>query len=96
MQIKTIYECPRCEEIIPGETKPEHCPECGADLMDTEEELRGYSYPVTMTEQHIKFKEDALFYDALIMMPITKANDIMNDALFLMETIAAKNVPVSG
>jgi hypothetical protein len=90
--IKTLYQCPRCSEGITATQRPKHCPNCKYDFG---EGASNYNYPLTLSEQHMRLQKRDEYHDALIAMPITKANSVMNDALNIVQVLPAKNVPVS-
>lgn len=95
--IKGIYECPKCHEPISSSQRPDFCPSCHYDFSEVED-LKHYRYPLTLTEQNAKLDDgrgSRLLYDAVIDMPIDKAKDMLNDAFFILQTISAKNTPVS-
>jgi hypothetical protein len=94
-KIKSVYQCPRCQESLTASERPEHCPKCGFEF-DSAAETATYVYPRTLSEQHEQLADVAAFTDACLAMPITKANDILNDALTVIRTLPAKNVAVSG
>jgi hypothetical protein len=92
--IKTIYECPHCHETLTASRRPEKCPnpKCGYDFGEA---LMEYKYPVTLQEQFERMKSKHAHLDSVIAMPIEKSMFMMNDALNIIETVSAKNVPAS-
>lgn len=92
--IKTLYECPHCKETLTASRRPEKCPnpKCGYDFGEA---LNEYKYPVTLGEQLERMLTKQVHHDAVIAMPIEKANFMMNDALNIIQTIPAKNVKAS-
>lgn len=91
--IKSIYQCPRCEESMTVDTgRPKNCPGCGYEFSAA---VLGYKYPLTMHEQHEKLQKDAEHRQALLDMPIDKANSIMNDSLNIMQVLPGKIVTKS-
>lgn len=88
--IKSLYQCPRCEEgMTVDKGRPKNCPGCGYEFSDA---VLGYKYPLTMHEQHEKLRKDAEHRQALLDMPIEKANSIMNDSLNIMQILPGKIV----
>jgi hypothetical protein len=90
--IKSIYECPHCHAPLTASRRPDKCPACGYDFGEA---INEYKYPVTLHEQYERLQTKIAHCDAVLNMPIEKANHIMNDALNIIETIAAKNVRAS-
>jgi hypothetical protein len=88
VNIKQIYTCPQCGESITSTKRPDHCPKCNYSFG---EEGVEYKLPLTMNEQRSKFQDDRDFYEAILTMPLEKANNIMNDALNIAELLPAKN-----
>jgi hypothetical protein len=93
-RILNTYECPHCSEPLISSKRPDKCPnpKCGYDFGEA---INEYKYPVTLREQLERMLTKAAHHDAVIGMPIVKANFMMNDALNIIETIAAKNVKTS-
>lgn len=92
--IKQLYECPHCHETLTASRRPDKCPniKCGYDFGEA---INEYKYPVTLREQLERMLSKQAHYDAVLAMPIEKANFMMNDALNIIETIPAKNVKAS-
>lgn len=92
--IKQIYECPHCHETLTASRRPDKCPnpKCGYDFGEA---INEYKYPVTLREQFERMQSRHAHLDAVIAMPVEKALFMMNDALNIIETIPAKNVPAS-
>lgn len=91
-KIQNAYECPHCHNTLLDSKRPITCPACSYDFG---EEAVDFKYPVTLTEQQERLQRKLGFYDAVLEMPIIKANSIMNDALNIIETISAKNCSIS-
>lgn len=92
--VKQCYECPHCHEPITASRRPEKCPnpKCGYDFGEAANE---YKYPVTLREQLERMNSKNAHLDAVIAMSVDKALFILNDALNILETVSAKNVPAS-
>jgi len=90
--VKTVYECPHCEAPLTSPKRPDKCPACGYSFGEA---IMEFKYPLPLSEQMERIQNAPQLYQAILDMPITKANFIMNDALNIIETISAKNVPVS-
>lgn len=92
--IKQLYECPHCHETLTASRRPDKCPnpKCGYDFGEA---INEYKYPVTLREQLERMLSKHAHYDAILAMPIEKANFMMNDALNIIETVPAKNVKAS-
>lgn len=90
--IRTLYECPHCENQLLDSKRPEKCPACGYSFGEPGDEFK---YPVTLSEQLERIKNTKAHYRSILNMPIDKANNIVNDALNILETIPAKKVPTS-
>lgn len=90
--IKQIYECPHCNAPLTASRRPEKCPACGYDFGEA---ISEYKYPLTLREQFERMQTKQTHHDAVIAMPIEKANFVLNDALNIIETLPAKNVRAS-
>lgn len=90
--IKAIYECPHCHAPLTATKRPDKCPACGYDFGEA---INEYKYPVTLHEQYERMQSRVAHHDAVIAMPVEKANHIMNDALNIIQTIPVKNVRAS-
>ena len=90
--VKTVYECPRCEAPLIGDKRPDECPVCKFSFGEA---TLVYKTPMPLSEQRVRLKNDGKFYEAILDLSIEKANDILNDALNIVETLPAKNVKVS-
>src|SRR5271157_5203577 len=90
--VKALYECPHCHETLTASRRPEKCPGCGFDFGEA---INEYKYPMTLREQLERMNTSHAHYDAVLAMPVEKAQFIMNDAINIIETLPAKNVRVS-
>jgi hypothetical protein len=93
-QIKNIFQCPRCDHDITSIGTTTSCPSCGLPLGNSH--VDPYTPPYTFTEQHTKLEDTEQYVKTLTDLNINKANNIVNDALTIFETIAGKNTSVSG
>lgn len=90
--IKQVFECPHCQASLIGPNRPQTCPACKYDFGEA---TGDFKYPLTLSEQQERISNKIMHYEAILDMPVIKANFIMNDALNIIETIAAKNVRAS-
>ncbi len=90
--VKNVFVCPRCEEGITAEKRPAKCPSCKFDFSAG---VRGYVPPITYAEQLEKLQDPRGHTEALLGIDINKMNDMLNDALNIVETLPAKKVKVS-
>lgn len=90
--IKNVYVCPRCDEGITADRRPSRCPSC---KLDFSHQIYGYLPPLTMSEQFEKLKDPKVHTDAILALDVSKMNDMMNDALNIIETLPGKKVKVS-
>lgn len=92
-KIKLVYTCPRCEEGITAVSKPEICPGCGAKFPATGS--GGFMTPITITEQEARISDDIARTKFVLSLPLDTANNILNDALTIMQTLPGKKVKKS-
>jgi hypothetical protein len=92
-KIKNVYTCPRCEEGITSDEKPEKCPGCGAKFPALG--TSGFAEPVTISEQRQRLGDEVAHRRFVLSLKMEVANDIMNDALNIIQTIPVKKVPVA-
>jgi hypothetical protein len=85
--VREIYQCPKCEEHIVAAIKPKNCPACKYEFPDAS---GMYLPPLTFHEQHTKYADKDSLYDAILNLRIEKAEAIMHDALYIIETVAGK------
>ena len=92
--VKQCYECPNCKEPLIASRRPDKCPnpKCGYDFGEA---INEYKYPVTLREQYERMQSKNAHLDAVIAMSVDKGLFILNDALNIIETMPAKNVPAS-
>lgn len=93
VKIKNTYVCPKCEEGVTADEKPTHCPACRAKFPAPG--YAGFEDPVTITEQQERIKDEAAHMAFVVDLPVDIANNIMNDALNIIQTIPVKKVKVS-
>ena len=98
--IKLIYECPRCNESVIADSRPDTCPGCkfdfgGQGLVQTASPPDYYQIPYTLTEQHLRLQNTQAFNSFIMELPKDKANDILNDALSVIQLLAGKKAKVS-
>lgn len=95
--IKLIFECPRCKESIMASSRPDTCPACKYDFgsLLPPKEVNGYQLPYTLTEQHLKLQNSLAYNEFVMGLPIEKANDILNDALNIIQLLGGKKSSVS-
>lgn len=92
-KIKHVYTCPRCEESITADGKPKQCPGCNYYFPLIAD--GGFTIPNTITEQAERVPDSFAHRNFVLKLPISVANNIMNDALNVIETIPGKKVKVS-
>jgi hypothetical protein len=92
-KIKHIYTCPRCEESLTADEKPKQCPACQYHFPLVDD--GGFTIPNTITEQSERILDSYAHRRFVLQLPIAVANNIMNDALNVIETIPGKKVRVS-
>jgi hypothetical protein len=90
-RILQTYECPHCSAPLTAVKRPDKCPGCGYDFGEA---INEYKYPVTLFEQSERLLRPHAHLDAVIAMPVEKALSVLNDALHILETLSAKNVPL--
>lgn len=91
-QVSFVYECPKCLEPLKSKERPKFCPLCKYDFGESGDH---YKLPTTLSEQYDRLQNHPVYYQTILNLPMEKANSIVNDALHIIQTIAAKNVPVS-
>jgi len=87
-RIKLTYVCPKCEEGITAETKPEICPGCGAKFPSMVD--GGFVEPFTLAEQNLRINDERAFNRFVLNLPVETATNIMNDALNIIQSISGK------
>lgn len=93
-KIKMIFTCPQCEESMTAFEKPEICGGCGAKFPAIGS--GGYVEPITIEEQYQRLQDDSGKLKFILNLPIESCNNIMNDALNIMQTVSGKKIDVSG
>ena len=91
--IKNTYICPRCEEGISAVEKPEVCPNCHFKLAMPGS--GGFAVPTTIAEQQERIGDKKAHTEFILSLHIDTANNIMNDALNIIQTIPSKKVRTS-
>ena len=94
VKIKMIYTCPRCNESTTAEEKPEICGACGSKFPALGS--GGYVEPLTIEEQYQRNLNVDAKLKFILSLPIESCNNIMNDALNILQSIPGKKVDVSG
>lgn len=92
--IQLCYICPRCDHALASIDNVTACPSCGLPL--GKQDVDPYTPPYTLSEQHYKYLNSDRLVSVLADMPIEKANNIMNDALIIIENVAGKKTRVEG
>ena len=93
VQVSVCYVCPRCSAGITSLEHTVSCPGCGLPLGIQKNDP--YTPPYTLTEQHEKYRQPDALLDALAQLPTEKMNNIINDALLILENIGGKKTHVS-
>ena len=97
VKINTIMVCPRCQEANTGEAESINCGHCGFPLGAQTANVKAYTTPYTLTEQHAKYGDDKKYLEAIMKMDLDKMMSIMNDALNIVEILpTCKNSPNVG
>lgn len=90
--VKMIYECPRCFEGISSQSRPKFCPNCKNEFGPVTET---YTAPMTLTEQFKKLRTADAYARFIQRLSIEKSNDILNDALSVVEMLPGKMSDIS-
>lgn len=92
-KIKYTYACPRCDEGVTSKTINTECPKCGLPLGP--DSRIPYTPPYTLSEQHHKYDDAELRLAALLAIPTEKALCMLEDAHWIVQTIAGKKASVT-
>jgi len=99
--VQSIWVCPKCQEGLTGVTRPKQCPSCKQPFGPSVQ--AGYTIPYSLTGQFnkrtgvdvVNAEECVRFAAFIAQIPTENAQDILNDALSIVESLAGKKADVS-